>query len=166
MVTAKKAWKFAGGYAYIGANGKRGWSKTKPVTSDRKVNKPTTTKRNTIRVKPLAKRIRRRVRSYRAKRRNGTRDKRIPVLPLVGLAAAVAKPVQLAIEGNYEGAFAETGARFTGYNYQSKVFDWKYALFNGYLPIVLGAVGSKIATKLGVNKAIAKIPMIGKYIKL
>lgn len=85
---------------------------------------------------------------------------------MLGLGAAIANPVQQAIEGNYEAAIAETGARFTGYNYQSKVFDLKYAVMNCYLPIVLGALGSKIATKLGVNRAMKKIPMLGKYIKL
>ena len=100
------------------------------------------------------------------KRKRRTKDKRVPVLTLLGLGAAVANPVQQAIAGNYEGAIAEAGARFTGYNYQSKVFDLKYAFMNGYLPIILGALGSKAATKLGVNRAMKKIPMVGKYIKL
>jgi len=87
------------------------------------------------------------------------KDKRMPILALAGLAVPFIKPVQNAIAGDYEGALAEIGARFTGYNYQSQVFDPKYALMNGYLPIVAGALGSKVATKLGV-------PFIGNYIKL
>ena len=89
------------------------------------------------------------------------RDNRVPLL-----TAAMANPIQQAIDGNYEAALAETGARFTGYNYQSQVFDLKYAFMNCYLPIILGAVGSKAMTKLGVNRAMKKIPMLGKYIKL
>ena len=85
---------------------------------------------------------------------------------MLGLGAAVAQPIQQAINGEYEAAIAETGARFTGYNYQTKVFDLKYAFMNCYLPIILGAIGSKVATKLGVNRAMKKIPMAGKYIKL
>jgi len=100
------------------------------------------------------------------RKRRTKKDKRVPILPLLGLGAAIAYPVQQAIGGDYEAAIAETGARFTGYNYQSKVFDLKYALMNGYLPIILGALGSKAATKLGVNRAMKKIPMAGKYIKL
>jgi len=39
-------------------------------------------------------------------------------------------------------------------------------LITTYGEIVAGAIGSKIATKLGVNHTMAKIPMIGKYVKL
>jgi len=99
-------------------------------------------------------------------KKKAKKDKRVPVLPLLGLGAAVAKPIQQAIAGDYEEAIAELGARFVGYNYQSRVFDLKYAFMNCWLPIILGAVGSKVATKLGVNRSVAKIPMLGKYIKL
>ena len=100
------------------------------------------------------------------KKKRRAKDKRVPILTIAGLGAAVANPIQKAIDGDYEGALAEVGARFTGYNYQSKTFDLKYAAMNGYLPIVLGALGSKVATKLGVNRALKKVPLIGKYIKL
>jgi len=100
------------------------------------------------------------------KKKRRSKDNRVPVLTLLGLGAAVANPVQQAIDGDYEAAIAEAGARFTGYNFQSKVFDLKYAFMNCYLPIILGALGSKAMTKLGVNRAMKKIPMLGKYIKL
>ena len=100
------------------------------------------------------------------KKKRRKKDNRVPILTIAGVGAAVAKPIQLAAEGDIEGGLAELGARFTGYNYQSKQFDLKYALMNGYLPIVLGAIGSKVATKIGVNRAMKKIPMVGNYIKL
>ena len=100
------------------------------------------------------------------KKKRVKRDTRVPILTLLGLGAAVANPIQQAIGGEYEGALAEAGARFTGYNYQSKVFDLKYAFMNGYLPLILGALGSKAMTKLGVNRAMKKLPVVGKYIKL
>lgn len=100
------------------------------------------------------------------KRKRRKKDNRVPLLTIAGLAAAVANPIQQAIEGDYEAAIAEAGARFTGYNYQSKVFDLKYAFMNAYLPIILGAVGSKVATKIGVNRALRKVPMVGNLIKL
>lgn len=165
MVNATKAWKFAGGYAYINTNGKRGWSKTKPDIVGGKVNKSPSTKRKANR-KVYDVTTKRRRRSSTKKRARPKKDKRMPILTLAGIGAAVSKPIQNAIEGDYEGALAELGARFTGYNYQSKTFDWKYAAMNGYIPIIAGAIGSKIATKVGANRAIAKIPMIGKYIKL
>ena len=39
-------------------------------------------------------------------------------------------------------------------------------LITTYGEIVAGAIGSKIATKLGVNRQFKKMPMIGKYAKL
>ena len=102
----------------------------------------------------------------RKKKTRRKKDKRFPILALGGVAVALSRPIQNAINGDYEGALAELGSRFTGYNYQSQVFDWRYALMNGYLPIVAGAVGSKLATKIGANRAISKIPFVGKYVKL
>lgn len=100
----------------------------------------------------------------RKKRRS--KDKRMSILTLSGLFAAFSRPIANVLAGNYEGAIAEIGSRFTGYNFQSGRFDWMYALMNGYLPIIVGVAGSKVATKLGVNRAIKNIPYAGKYIKL
>jgi len=122
--------------------------------------------RSTKTTKKVTKRRTKRVPRRRAKRRRRIKSKKIPILPLAGLGVALAKPIENALAGDYKGALAELGARFTGYNYQSQVFDPKYALMNGYLPVVAGSIGSKVATKLGVNRALGKIPMIGKYIKL
>lgn len=35
-----------------------------------------------------------------------------------------------------------------------------------YGELIAGAIGSKIATKLGANRQMNKIPMLGKYVKL
>jgi hypothetical protein len=102
----------------------------------------------------------------RKNRKRRRRDTRIPILTTAGLGIAFSRPIENAIAGNYMGALAEVGSRFTGYNFQSQQFDFKYALMNGYLPIIMGAIGSKVATKLGVNRALKKIPMIGKWVKL
>lgn len=113
-----------------------------------------------------AKKIVYRYRNRKTKKRRAKKDKRMPILPLAGLGIALSRPIDNALRGDYEGALAELGSRFTGYNYQSQVFDWQYALYNGYLPIVMGAIGSKVATKIGINRAIKKVPFAGKYIKL
>ena len=162
MVEAKKSWKFAGGYAFISKSGKRGWSKTKPTSTNSRIKSKTQTQSKRKGVKRMA----RKRRSYIKRRARPKKDKRIPILPLAGIAVSVAKPIEKAIAGDYEGALAELSARFTGYNPQSQVFDWKYALLNGYVPVIAGALGSKLATKVGANRAISKVPMIGKYIKL
>lgn len=102
----------------------------------------------------------------RKKRKRRSRDTRFSILTMAGLAAAFSRPFHNAVQGNYEGAIAEIGSRFTGYNFQSGIFDIKYAIMNGYVPIVLGALGSKVATRLGVNRSLKKVPVVGKYIKL
>lgn len=102
----------------------------------------------------------------KAKKKWRRKDKRVPLLPMAGLAVTLMKPAELALAGDYEGALAETGARFTGYNFQSGVFDLWYAVLNGYAPVVAGAIASKVMTRLGVNRMMKKIPFAGKYIKL
>jgi len=103
-----------------------------------------------------------------AKRKNKRRrrDSRIPILPVAGVAIALSRPAENLLAGNYMGALAELGSRFTGYNFQSQVFDPFYSLRTTYLPIVMGAVGSKVATALGVNRTLKKVPFVGKWIKL
>ena len=160
MKNVKKKWKFAGGYAFIDMKGKRGWSKTNPtVTSNRNTNKRTSTKKRST-VKTVKRR------RYTQKRKRPKRDNRVPIIAAAGIGVALSKPIQNAIAGDYGGALAELGSRFTGYNYQSNTFDWKYAIIHGYLPIVAGALGSKLATKIGANRVMKKIPMLGNYIKL
>jgi hypothetical protein len=100
------------------------------------------------------------------KKRRRSRGKPFSFLIGTGLGIAFSRPIQNLVDGNWEGALAEVGSRFTGYNFQSGVFDLRYAAVNGYAPIVLGAIGSKVATALGINREIKKIPYAGKYIKL
>lgn len=104
----------------------------------------------------------------RPKKKNKRRakDKRFPLLLGAGLGAALSRPIENAVNGDYMGAIAEVGSRFTGYNFQSRQVDFGYALMNGYLPIILGGLGTKAMTKIGVNRELKKIPFAGKYIKL
>ena len=79
----------------------------------------------------------------------------------------IAAPARMLIEtGNIEAFAAEVGARYTGYNYQSGQFDLRYALMNGWAPFIAGVAGHMVASKLGVNRYLGRIPMIGKYISL
>ena len=90
----------------------------------------------------------------------------MPILPLVGVGVAMIKPVEVAMSGDWAGAVAETGARFTGYNYQSGKVDIGYAAVNGWLPVIAGVIGHKVANISGINKSIHNVPMVGKYIEL
>ena len=158
MASATKIWPFGDGFSYIDTKGKRRWSRTKPtLVGSRKSSKMVG---RTMATKRRRRRTASKPRTRRAK------DKRVPILPLLGVGAAMSKPIENAVNGNYVGAAAEAGARLVGYNFQSKKVDIGYAFWNGWLPIVLGAVGSKVATKLGVNRTLKKVPFVGKYIKL
>jgi len=100
------------------------------------------------------------------KRKRSKKDRRLPILPIAGVAIALSRPAENLIAGNYMGALAELGSRFTGYNFQSQVFDPFYSLKTTYLPLVAGALGSKAMTALGVNRTLKKVPFVGKWIKL
>lgn len=57
------------------------------------------------------------------------------------------------------------GINFLGYKL-SDGSKWNNKMEETWTPIILGAVGSKVLTALGVNKHFAKLPMIGKKFKL
>jgi hypothetical protein len=115
-------------------------------------------------VKRIRIKARRRFGSKSTRKRH-FRDKRLPVLPLLGLASVLVGPAKLAIEGNYEGALGEAAAKLVGVNTQSGVVDIKYAAMNGWLPIGLGIVGSLIADKSGLNNKFRNVPFVGNKIK-
>lgn len=107
------------------------------------------------------------IRRYFPKRsRRRSKNTRIPILPMVGLASGMIPSAGLAMQGNYSSALAELGARYAGYNFENKIFNPQYALINGWLPFIAGVAGHMVASKLGVNRAIAKVPMIGKWVEL
>lgn len=147
-------------------------------------------KKNSSSKRSLTKVVRRRRRAS-PKKRSRRKDKRVPLLPVGGFAVPLAfgspfngtwaSPVQAIQEGNLEKAIQSTvynlaGVRVPMQNtgYRSVVqFDWKEALnpFNfeaagAIKGAVWGALASKFMTKLGVNRNIAKIPFVGKHIKL
>ena len=99
--------------------------------------------------------------------KNKKRAKRkftIPLAPVAAIIAVVAKPAQLAIDGNYEGAAAELGARVVGYNFQSSEMDLMYAAKNCWLPLLLGGLVHKFigGSPLNVNRMLAdaNVPVI------
>lgn len=91
---------------------------------------------------------------------------RVPVLPLLGIGIGLADPIMQAVGGDFSGALAESGARIVGYNYQSKTTNVMYALSNFWLPVALGTGAHFGAKAIGLNKAIHKIPFVGKYVEL
>ena len=104
----------------------------------------------------------------RAKKKSKRRkkDKRVPILTMAGLGVALKEPIVFAMNGYYEQALYELGKTFTGYDVNTRQFDPMYALTKGYAPIIVGGLGSKAMTKIGINREIRKLPVVGKYIKL
>lgn len=94
------------------------------------------------------------------------RDKRIPLLTMAGLGVALKEPIVFAVNGYYEQALYELGKKFTGYDSNNQSFDPMYALTKCYAPILIGGLGSKAMTKIGINRQLSKVPFAGKYIKL
>jgi hypothetical protein len=109
------------------------------------------------------------------KKRRGHKDNRIPILPTLGIInygvnvlSAGGKRAVLEkgdIEGYMKWVFKDALMYGTGYDLTTGRWNWS-SMMSGTIPILLGAVGSKVMTAIGVNRYMKKIPMIGKRIKL
>lgn len=153
---------------------KKAWA---AYRKDQKSNKRITTKKKSIRVKRVARR-----RTKKRSRRKGKR--RIPLLPFIGGVVAPAARIFSAVGGMsrlesdpmgfLKGCVDQIGLKFTGIHFlpgeaglpTDKInFQWDEPLMT-YGGLLLGALGSKAATKVGINRQIARIPIVGDYIKL
>lgn len=122
----------------------------------------------------MARRRRRSIRRYFPRRRRGRADRRIPILPLAGLAAGLMSAnrnggIQQITSGDFSGGLQnlsrELVVNATGYDYVAQ--GWMPSrLLEFYGPIIAGAVGSKVATWTGANRYMKRIPFIGGKIKL
>ena len=118
-------------------------------------------------------------------RRYSIKDKRIPLLTVLPIAhKAIIEPIfgdggeiygakKRFDEGNPTAAAIEfvdvIGINFLGYKFSDGSSWWSghsHSPINTYAELGLGILGSKLASKFGVNKQIRKIPFAGKYIKL
>ena len=92
----------------------------------------------------------------------GTRSLTIPLATVAGLAAGLNNSVGAYVSGTITGseAMRRLSRDFTGYDPLTR--DWRLdRLSSGLLPIVVGVLASMIASKLGINRALArKIPFI------
>ena len=107
----------------------------------------------------------RRARAYWKKSSRRKKSHTIAVLPLLGLGATAIPSVRLAIEGKYEDALNTLIGNFTGYSVWDGQFHWDW-LAKGWAPVIAGVGGHFVANKVGLNRNIRKIPMVGKYISL
>lgn len=123
----------------------------------------------------------RKKRTYRRrttkKKRRRTKDRRVPLLTVLPpVFSAVIDPVMHGKDALL-GGDAELGLKMMAdrlsENFLGVWVTQPEAGFVGwerpmrtYMSIFLGAIGSKIATSLGVNRSLKKVPFLGKYIKL
>ena len=83
----------------------------------------------------------------------------VPLATVAGVVAAVAEPIQTALTGNYVAAADQFCQAMTGYSFYQR--NWKLErLMQGAVPIMVGGGVSTIASKLGVNRKLARIPVI------
>ena len=123
----------------------------------------------------------RRIRRYFSRKRRGIKDKRIPLLTTIpAVNAALIQPIfggdaygssgAWAKKDNPEDALKEfaniISLNFTGYDIRQGKFSDFRGVINTYGSLILGYAGSKLANKMGVNTAMKRVPIVGKYIKL
>lgn len=108
-------------------------------------------------------------------------SKRIPLLPIVGVAGTTLIPALFG-GGGFDGAINIAQSKGIGEGVKEFI-DVLSIQTTGYKPsdgsnwgwtrptstwttIILSMLGHYAANKLGVNRTLAKIPMVGKYISL
>lgn len=109
----------------------------------------------------------------RVKYRRHRKSHKIPILPLVGLAPPMLNLSFWAgtplMNGDWQGAIYNGTYSllkdFTGYDLNEKKWTGGNMVAT-YGSLLMGYVGHVLAGKFGANRAIAKIPIVGKWIEL
>jgi hypothetical protein len=78
-----------------------------------------------------------------------------------GIGSLTADPI-----GFGKGFVDQIGQHYTGYSFLSGGGMNTAYLFNTYGGLIAGYAGHMIANKLGVNRYMKKIPMVGKWVQL
>jgi hypothetical protein len=130
-------------------------------------------KRGTSKVSSMVK--------HRRTKRRGTwrvhrvKSKAIPLLPLMGgVIAPMAGAIQdtdfiNGVQANPATALYNLAdnisQRYCGYSFQNNAFNMG-GMIPTYTGLIAGLIGHKLASKFGVNRAIKKVPFVGRYIQL
>lgn len=107
----------------------------------------------------------------RKKKKRRVKDKRVSALTIGGLLSNIFKTAPSGnfifnrIQGgDWQGLMYDAREVFLGIDSNGKFqLNW---VIDTYSKPIIGFLISKIATKLGVNREMKKIPFIGKYVKL
>jgi len=115
------------------------------------------------------------------KKRRKKNNSRFAILPTFGFAASAFTKTegQYASLGEYLINFAtgtwaldansirnlcqDTVAQYTGFKPYAVGGGWSFP--SAWLPIIAGNIGSKIMSKIGANRIIRQVPLIGKHVK-
>ena len=92
------------------------------------------------------------------KRKKRRAPRTIPVLPLVGVGAAVYEPVRRAVSGDMQGGLTELVQRSTGIDVLGGSGWHPEWLASFWLPIIVTTVGHKIANITGINRVFSRLP--------
>ena len=97
------------------------------------------------------------------RRKRGKRKFTLPIAVLGGLAAGLAPGIQMAFDGDYEGAIKNVVGNYTGYDMNTQKW-WVPNMAKGLLPLVIGILVHKYVggPPLNVNRmlASANVPII------
>ena len=95
--------------------------------------------------------------------RRGSRQFTLPLAPIAGLIAGLARPAGFLMSGSYDRAFKALTQNYTGYDIASKKWDFNY-LKEGLLPLVLGGLVHKYVggAPLNINRMLANagVPVV------
>ncbi|GAI70094.1 unnamed protein product [marine sediment metagenome] len=80
----------------------------------------------------------------------------LPLATIAGFAPLVANVLGGLRVGGPEKAMDNLSASLTGYSFQTGIWSPRYAFQWGIGPILLGTFVSKLASKLGVNRALGR----------
>lgn len=100
---------------------------------------------------------RRGVRRLAGKKRRRRGPRTILILPLAGVGVAVMEPVKRAFAGDFEGAAKELVQTATGVSTEDGSFHPEW-LQKFWMPIIVGAVGHKVAGMVGINRMFSRLP--------
>jgi len=120
------------------------------------------------------KKGKRRLGFFRGKSRHRKKDRTIAILPIAGLAYSVLlkphpwasstdTPLEKLKNGRIDKFVQDLVTQAVSMTPDMKTFDWNIGI-GFWAPILGGFVGHMVMNRIGVNKQVHKIPLLGKYI--
>ena len=98
-----------------------------------------------------------------AKKKRRSRSMTIPLAPIVGLVSGLAKPIDSALKGDYQGALIWATRYYTGFDPEGRGFNFEW-LKQGLLPLIGGLLVHKFVggKPLNLNRMLARagVPLI------